>query len=58
MARPADGHVVWHCSRYDVITSQAPRTANASLWRQGELVAKHGLFEMTAGACSTAWSGS
>jgi alkyl sulfatase BDS1-like metallo-beta-lactamase superfamily hydrolase len=45
----ADGHVVWDCSKYDFITGDAPDTANPSLWRQGKLVAKHGLFELTDG---------
>jgi alkyl sulfatase BDS1-like metallo-beta-lactamase superfamily hydrolase len=45
----ADGHVVWDCSKYDFIAGDAPDTANPSLWRQGKLVAKHGLFELTDG---------
>jgi alkyl sulfatase BDS1-like metallo-beta-lactamase superfamily hydrolase len=45
----ADGHVVWDCSKYDFITGDAPDTANPSLWRQGKLSAKHGLFEVTDG---------
>jgi alkyl sulfatase BDS1-like metallo-beta-lactamase superfamily hydrolase len=45
----ADGHVVWDCSKYDFIQGDAPSTANPSLWRQGKLVARHGLFELTAG---------
>ena len=46
----ADGHVVW-----DLLEVRLPRgrlpadTANPSLWRQGKLVAKHGLFELTDG---------
>jgi alkyl sulfatase BDS1-like metallo-beta-lactamase superfamily hydrolase len=45
----ADGHVVWDCSKYDFMTGEAPDTANPSLWRQGKLAAKHGLFEVTDG---------
>jgi alkyl sulfatase BDS1-like metallo-beta-lactamase superfamily hydrolase len=45
----ADGHVVWDCSKYNFIEGDAPDTANPSLWRQGKLVAKHGLFELTDG---------
>ena len=41
--------MVWDCSKYDFITGDAPDTANPSLWRQGKLVAKHGLFELTDG---------
>ena len=44
-----DGHVVWDCSKYDFITGDAPDTADPSLWRQGKLAAKHGLFEVTDG---------
>jgi alkyl sulfatase BDS1-like metallo-beta-lactamase superfamily hydrolase len=43
----ADGHVVWDCSKYDFIAGEAPETANPSLWRQGQLVAKHGLSTPT-----------
>jgi linear primary-alkylsulfatase len=45
----ADGHVVWDCSKYDFIAGDAPATANPSLWRQGKLAAKHGLFKVTDG---------
>ena len=45
----ADGHVVWDCSKYDFIQGDAPSTANPSLCRQGKLVARHGLFELTGG---------
>jgi alkyl sulfatase BDS1-like metallo-beta-lactamase superfamily hydrolase len=45
----ADGHVVWDCGKYDFITGDAPDTANPSLWRQGKLAAKHGLYELTNG---------
>ena len=48
--KAADGHVVWDCSKYDFIAGDAPATANPSLWRQGKLVAKHGLYELTPGA--------
>jgi alkyl sulfatase BDS1-like metallo-beta-lactamase superfamily hydrolase len=41
--------VVWDCSKYNFIAGDAPDTANPSLWRQGKLVAKHGLFELTDG---------
>jgi alkyl sulfatase BDS1-like metallo-beta-lactamase superfamily hydrolase len=45
----ADGHVVWDCSKYDFMQGDAPDTANPSLWRQGKLAARHGLFELTDG---------
>src|ERR1700712_3419864 len=48
--KAADGRVVWDCAKYDFITGDAPDTASGSLWRQGKLVAKHGLYELTPGA--------
>lgn len=43
------GIPVWEIAQYDFVTGQAPETVNPSLWRQGELVAKHGLFEVAPG---------
>lgn len=40
---------VWDIAQYDFVTGDAPDTVNPSLWRQGKLVAKHGLFEVTPG---------
>lgn len=34
---------------YDFLKTAAPETVNPSLWRQSQLVAKHGLFEVTPG---------
>jgi len=48
--RATDGRVVWDCSKYDFITGDAPSTANPSLWRQGKLASKYGLYELTPGA--------
>ncbi|GAA4753300.1 alkyl/aryl-sulfatase [Gordonia alkaliphila] len=45
----ADGRVVWDCDSYDFISGEAPPTVHPSLWRQSELVARHGLFEVTDG---------
>ncbi|MET0188173.1 MAG: alkyl sulfatase dimerization domain-containing protein [Pseudonocardia sediminis] len=44
-----DGRVVWDCSRYDFLTGDAPATAHPGLWRQGQLAAKHGLYEIADG---------
>ncbi|PZQ57877.1 MAG: alkyl/aryl-sulfatase [Phenylobacterium zucineum] len=44
-----DGRVAWDLSAYDFLKGPAPATANASLWRQSGLLAKHGLFEVTKG---------
>ncbi len=47
--RAADGRVVWDLDAYTFLDGPAPDTANPSLWRQGQLVAKHGLFEVVPG---------
>ena len=44
-----DGNSVWEIAQFDFVTGGAPDTVNPSLWRQGELVAKHGLFEVAPG---------
>ena len=44
-----EGNSVWDISQYDFVAGKAPDTVNPSLWRQGELVAKHGLFEVVPG---------
>ncbi|HKP07626.1 MAG TPA: alkyl sulfatase dimerization domain-containing protein [Microbacterium sp.] len=45
----ANGDVVWDNDTYDFITGDAPDTVNPSLWRQSQLVAKQGLFEVVDG---------
>jgi alkyl sulfatase BDS1-like metallo-beta-lactamase superfamily hydrolase len=45
----ADGRVVWDLDAYGFLDGPAPDTANPSLWRQGQLLAKDGLFEVTSG---------
>lgn len=45
----ADGRVVWDLAAYDFLKGPAPASVNASLWRQSQLLAKHGLFEVTKG---------
>ncbi len=44
-----DDNPVWEIAQYDFVTGDAPDTVNPSLWRQGKLVAKHGLFEVAPG---------
>ncbi|RHA44151.1 alkyl/aryl-sulfatase [Cellulomonas rhizosphaerae] len=44
-----DGHVVWDTHRYDFIQGDCPPTANPSLWRQAQLTAVGGLFEVVEG---------
>ncbi len=45
----ANDNPVWKIAQYDFVTGPAPETVNPSLWRQGKLVAKHGLFEVVPG---------
>lgn len=45
------GHAVWDMGKFDFIKegAPAPDTVNPSLWRQAQLNAIHGLFEVTPG---------
>jgi alkyl sulfatase BDS1-like metallo-beta-lactamase superfamily hydrolase len=45
----ADGRVIWDCDAYAFLAGQCPDSANPSLWRQGQLTARQGLFEVTEG---------
>jgi alkyl sulfatase BDS1-like metallo-beta-lactamase superfamily hydrolase len=47
--RNAAGDLVWDAGSYDFIDGDAPSSVNPSLWRQSQLVAKHGLFEVVDG---------
>ncbi|OHB30195.1 MAG: alkyl sulfatase [Phenylobacterium sp. RIFCSPHIGHO2_01_FULL_69_31] len=47
--KAADGRVVWDLSAYEFLKAPAPASVNPSLWRQSQLLAKHGLFEVTKG---------
>ncbi len=49
VVRAADGRVVWDNSSYAFLGGRAPETANPSLWRQSQLVAIDGLFEVVPG---------
>ncbi|MET0459096.1 MAG: alkyl sulfatase dimerization domain-containing protein [Ilumatobacteraceae bacterium] len=44
-----DGRVVWDNDAYSFLDGACPETANPSLWRQSQLCAKQGLFEVTDG---------
>ena len=45
-----DGSVAWDMSQYAFLDQDtAPETVNPSLWRQAQLNAIHGLFEVTEG---------
>jgi alkyl sulfatase BDS1-like metallo-beta-lactamase superfamily hydrolase len=45
----ADGRVVWDNDAYAFLDADCPDTANPSLWRQSQLCAKQGLYEVTDG---------
>ena len=45
----ADGRVVWDNDVYDFLRGDAPSSVHPSLWRQSQLVAKQGLYEVVKG---------
>ncbi|WP_407343107.1 alkyl/aryl-sulfatase [Pengzhenrongella phosphoraccumulans] len=45
----ADGTVVWEMTSWDFLDGDCPAGVNPSLWRQAQLTAKHGLYEVTEG---------
>ena len=45
----SDGRVVWDSDKYSFITGAAPLSVHPSLWRQSQLVARQGLFEVVEG---------
>ena len=47
--RATDGRVVWDAGAYAFLDAECPSTVNPSLWRQSQLAAIHGLFEVAEG---------
>ncbi|MGB7373799.1 alkyl/aryl-sulfatase [Pontixanthobacter sp.] len=45
----SDGSIAWSIDTFDFLQGAAPPTANPSLWRQSQLAAIHGLFEVVPG---------
>ncbi|MGZ5398280.1 MAG: MBL fold metallo-hydrolase, partial [Mycobacterium sp.] len=45
----ADGRVVWDNDVYAFLNADAPTTVHPSLWRQSQLCAKQGLYEVVEG---------
>ncbi len=41
------GKVVFDVSSYDFLKGDAPETANPSLWRQAQLITRHGLYKVS-----------
>ncbi|WP_327147262.1 alkyl/aryl-sulfatase [Nocardia sp. NBC_01329] len=44
-----DGRVVYDIGAYEFLDGDCPDTANPSLWRQGQLCSRQGLFQVTEG---------
>ena len=42
-----DGGVAWNLAAYDFLKGEPPATVNPSLWRQAQLLAKHGLYQVS-----------
>ena len=49
LIKGSDGRVIWNLTAYDFLKAPAPATANPSLWRQSQLLTKHGLFKVSEG---------
>ncbi|MEU4423256.1 alkyl sulfatase dimerization domain-containing protein [Actinoplanes sp. NPDC024001] len=49
LVHTSEGRVVWDSEPYRFLTGDAPATVNPSLWRQSQLTAMHGLFEVVPG---------
>ncbi|BBZ02280.1 MBL fold hydrolase [Mycolicibacterium chitae] len=47
--RAADGRVVWDNDSYAFLDGEAPTTVHPSLWRQSQLCAKQGLYQVVEG---------
>lgn len=43
----ADGRVVWDSDAYAFLSGECPDTAHPSLWRQGQLCSRQGLYQVT-----------
>jgi alkyl sulfatase BDS1-like metallo-beta-lactamase superfamily hydrolase len=49
VVKAADGRVVWDNDVYSFLTGDAPPSVHPSLWRQSQLVARQGLYEVVEG---------
>ena len=47
--KASDGRVIWNSDVYSFLDGECPKSANPSLWRQGRLSARQGLYEVTEG---------
>ncbi len=49
VVKDASGRVVWDNDAFSFLAGDCPDSANPSLWRQSQLCARQGLFEVTDG---------
>src|SRR5215216_7629270 len=49
VVKAADGRVVWDNDVYSFLAGDAPSSVHPSLWRQSQLCAKQGLYEVVKG---------
>ena len=49
VVKAADGRVVWDNDAYSFLEGDAPASVHPSLWRQSQLCAKQGLYEVVEG---------
>jgi alkyl sulfatase BDS1-like metallo-beta-lactamase superfamily hydrolase len=49
IVRDSAGRVVWDLESYAFLEGEAPPTVNPSLWRQSQLLTRHGLYEVVPG---------
>ncbi|MFC1416650.1 alkyl/aryl-sulfatase [Streptacidiphilus cavernicola] len=49
VVKDSSGRVIWDNDAYDFLGGDCPGTVNPSLWRQGQLCAKQGLYQVTEG---------
>ncbi|MDV3123897.1 MBL fold metallo-hydrolase [Mycobacterium sp. 21AC1] len=49
VVKAADGRVVWDNDSYGFLAGDAPRSVHPSLWRQSQLCANQGLYEVVEG---------
>jgi alkyl sulfatase BDS1-like metallo-beta-lactamase superfamily hydrolase len=47
LIKRADGKVAWDLSAYDFLKGAPPATVNPSLWRQAQLLSRHGLYKVS-----------
>ena len=47
LIKAEDGHIVWNLDAYAFTAGKPPETVNPSLWRNAQLLARHGLFKVT-----------